>query len=131
MMLKPGFGSASRTLLAVLLLPLASPAVADGPERSGVVRFSALTVTPLHVNANLLTNPGFEEGAGGGIPVGWEWSRAKHRCNVPDRHDDTAFGQAEHTAHERHRVRIARLRHVVGKGAGHAPSRPTISLSAG
>ena len=74
MMLKPGFGSASRTLLAVLLLPLASPAVADGPERSGVVRFTRFTVTPLHVNANLLTNPGFEEGAGGGIPVGWEWS---------------------------------------------------------
>ena len=54
--------------------------------------------------------------------------RPKYRCNVPDRHDDIASGQAVYTTRERHRVRSTCLRNVVGQGAGHAPSRPTIHL---
>ncbi len=73
MRVQPGFGLSIWFLLAVHLLPFGTLAAADAPERSGVVQFKRVTVTPLPVNPNLLANPGFEEAAGDGAPTGWQW----------------------------------------------------------
>ena len=64
----------------------------------------------LHVNPNLLTNPGFEQATGEGTPTGWQWDPAKHGRDVPDGHDDSAPGPALRPAHKRDRVRA----HVYG-----------------
>ncbi|MGC8668084.1 MAG: beta-galactosidase [Chthonomonadales bacterium] len=43
------------------------------PEGAPGLRLTRIEAQPAVVHANLLPNPGFEEAAPGGIPVGWTW----------------------------------------------------------
>ena len=52
---------------------VAQPALAGAASES--VQFKSIVVEAIQPKVNLLDNGGFEEGAAGGIPAGWQWDR--------------------------------------------------------
>ena len=77
--------------LIVGVVPAAQTGAAT--PASGTIHFTAVTTTAVQVQANLISNPSFEETTANGVPVGWQW----------DRRNTDAICVADHTQAHRGR----------------------------